>query len=184
MRALAPSLCRVIVIMALLVMPAGIMAQDTEDSDQDYKFSTEELTQMLAPIALYPDALTAQVLMASTYPLEVVEAERWRSRNLQLQGNDLDTALQGKSWDPSVKSLCHFPDLLTSMSDKLDQTRKLGDAFLGQEDNHTDPADQRHEPQQLPPSAAAGVVQAAGSDRDRGQHGGKAEQTAHHGAHH
>ena len=135
MRALVPSLCRVImIIVTLLVIPAGIMAQDTEDSDQDYKFSTEELTQMLAPIALYPDALTAQVLMASTYPLEVVEADRWLSQNLQLKGNDLDTALLNKSWDPSVKSLCHFPDILKSMSEKLDQTRKLGDAFLGQED--------------------------------------------------
>ncbi len=134
MRDLVVSLCGMIVIIALLVIPAGIMAQDAGDSDQDYKFSTEELTQMLAPIALYPDALTAQILMASTYPLEVVEAERWRSQNLQLKGTDLDTALQAKNWDPSVKSLCHFPDILKSMSDKLDQTRKLGDAFLVQEE--------------------------------------------------
>jgi hypothetical protein len=122
------------IIITLLVMPAGIMAQDAGDSDQAYKFSKEELTQMLAPIALYPDALTAQVLMASTYPLEVVEADRWRSQNMQLKGDELDNALQDKNWDPSVKSLCHFPDILKSMSDKLDQTRKLGDAFLGQEE--------------------------------------------------
>jgi len=135
MRALGPALRRVIwIIVTLLVMPGGIMAQDAEDSDQAYKFSREELTQMLAPIALYPDALTAQVLMASTYPLEVVEADRWRSQNRQLKENDLDNALQDKSWDPSVKSLCHFPDILKAMSDKLDQTRKLGDAFLGQEE--------------------------------------------------
>ncbi len=135
MRALAPALRRVVwIVITLLVIPAGIMAQDSGDSAQDYKFSKEELTQMLAPIALYPDALTAQVLMASTYPLEVVEADRWRSQNAQLKGNELDDALQSKSWDPSVKSLCHFPDILKSMSDKLDQTRKLGDAFLGQEE--------------------------------------------------
>ena len=135
MRALAPVLCRAIwIIITLLVMPAGIMAQEAGDSDQEYKFSKEELTQMLAPIALYPDALTAQILMASTYPLEVVEAERWRSQNLQLQGDDLDNALLNMNWDPSVKSLCHFPDILKSMSEKLDQTRKLGDAFLGQEE--------------------------------------------------
>ncbi|MBK5276326.1 MAG: DUF3300 domain-containing protein [Desulfuromonadales bacterium] len=135
MRALIPALCRVILILiTLLVMPAGIMAQDAGDSDQAYRFSKEELTQMLAPIALYPDAMTAQILMASTYPLEVVEADRWRSQNRELKGDDLDSALQNKSWDPSIKSICHFPDLLTSMSDKLDQTRKLGDAFLGQEE--------------------------------------------------
>ena len=135
MRALGPALRRVIwIVITLLVLPVGILAQDAGDSDQAYKFSKEELTQMLAPIALYPDALTAQVLMASTYPLEVVEAERWRSQHKELQGNDLDTALLDKIWDPSVKSLCHFPDILASMSDKLDQTRKLGDAFLGQEE--------------------------------------------------
>ncbi|MFH1028704.1 MAG: DUF3300 domain-containing protein [Pseudomonadota bacterium] len=121
-------------IAALLAMPAGIMAQEAEASDQSYKFSKEELTQMLAPIALYPDALTAQILMASTYPLEVVEADRWKNKNRNLKGDDLDSALQDKTWDPSVKSLCHFPDILAAMSDKLDQTRKLGDAFLSQEE--------------------------------------------------
>ena len=137
MRALARTLCRVrwiVIVIILLVLPAGIMAQEAGNYDQEYKFSKEELTQMLAPIALYPDALTAQILMASTYPLEVVEAERWRGQNLHLEGNDLDAALLDKSWDPSVKSLCYFPDILKSMSDKLDQTRKLGDAFLGQEE--------------------------------------------------
>ena len=135
MRALLTALRRGIwIVIILLALPSGIMAQEAGDSDQTYKFSKEELTQMLAPIALYPDALTAQVLMASTYPLEVVEADRWRSQNLQLKGSDLDDALLNKNWDASVKSLCHFPDLLRSMSDKLDQTRKLGDAFLGQEE--------------------------------------------------
>lgn len=135
MNALLSTLRRLIMIfIALLVMPIGIMAQDADDSDQAYMFGKEELTQMLAPIALYPDALTAQILMASTYPLEVVEAERWSSQNLHLKGDELDNALQSKTWDPSVKSLCHFPDILSSMSDKLDQTRKLGDAFLNQEE--------------------------------------------------
>lgn len=134
MRALAPALYRMIFIIILLVMPAGTMAQVEGNSDQAYKFSKEELTQMLAPIALYPDSLTAQILIASTYPLEVVEADRWRSKNLQLKGDELDAALQNRDWDPGIKSLCHFPDILKSMSDKLDQTRKLGDAFLAQEE--------------------------------------------------
>jgi len=121
-------------IAALLAVPAVMLAQDTGGGSQEYRFSKEELTQMLAPIALYPDALTAQILMASTYPLEVVEADRWRSRNSELQGDELDAALKDKPWDPSVKSLCHFPSVLAAMSDKLDQTRKLGDAFLSQED--------------------------------------------------
>ena len=107
------------IILILLVIPVGIMAQDAGDSDQAYKFSKEELTQMLAPIALYPDALTAQVLMASTYPLEVVEADRWRDQNPQLTGNELDTALQDKPWDPSVKALTAFPTVLGNMDKNL-----------------------------------------------------------------
>ncbi|MEW6107834.1 MAG: DUF3300 domain-containing protein [Nitrospirota bacterium] len=122
-------------IIAILMMPPGIPAQDSGQSVQTEKFKQEELTQMLAPIALYPDSLISQILMASTYPLEVVEAERWLRRNTKLKGDELDEALQEKTWDPSIKSLCHFPEILFAMSDKLDQTRKLGDAFLSQQDD-------------------------------------------------
>ncbi len=121
-------------IIAMLVIPPGIPAQDSGQPEQTDRFREEELAQMLAPIALYPDSLIAQMLMASTYPLEVVEAERWLKQNNDLKGDALNDALQGKTWDPSVKSLCHFPDVLFAMSDKLDQTRKLGDAFISQED--------------------------------------------------
>lgn len=123
------------IIIAMLVLPSGIPAQDPGQPAQTDRFGEEELAQMLAPIALYPDSLIAQILMASTYPLEVVEAERWSSQNKNLQGDQLDEALRGKPWDPSIKSLCHFPDVLFALSDKLDQTRKLGDAFLSQQDD-------------------------------------------------
>jgi hypothetical protein len=123
------------IIIAMLMMPPGMPAQEAGDPEQPARFSKEELVQMLAPIALYPDSLIAQILMASTYPLEVVEAERWLRQNRDLKGADLDNALLEKTWDPSVKSLCHYPDILFAMSDKLDQTRKLGDAFLGQEED-------------------------------------------------
>lgn len=121
------------IVVVLLAIPAGLAAQEQTDMEQADRFSTEELTQMLAPIALYPDALVSQILMASTYPLEVVEAERWLRENRRLKGEELNDALQEKPWDGSVKSLCHYPDLLFSLSDKLDQTRKLGDAFLSQQ---------------------------------------------------
>ena len=98
------------------------------------KFSTAQLEELVAPIALYPDALTVQVLMASTYPLEVVEAARWRGKNKSLQGDAVDKALESQDWDPSVESLTHFPDLLQRMSDNLDWTKDLGDAFLEQKD--------------------------------------------------
>jgi hypothetical protein len=96
-------------------------------------FSQEELDQLLAPIALYPDALLAQVLMASTYPLEVVSAERWVKANPTLKDKALEDALQQQTWDPSVKSLAVFPQVLTMMSEKIDWTQKLGDAFLAQQ---------------------------------------------------
>jgi hypothetical protein len=96
-------------------------------------FSQEELDQLLAPIALYPDALLAQVLMASTYPLEVVEAHRWAQAHSYLAGDQLQAALQEQSWDPSVKGLITVPQVLTMMDEKLDWTEKLGDAFLAQQ---------------------------------------------------
>ncbi len=98
-------------------------------------FSQEELQQLLAPVALYPDALLAQVLMASTYPLEIVQADRWVKANPGLKDKALQDALQKQPWDASVKSLAVFPQVLTMMSDKLDWTQKLGDAFLAQQED-------------------------------------------------
>src|SRR5262252_4196527 len=96
-------------------------------------FKKEEIEQMVAPIALYPDSLIAQILMASTYPLEVVEAERWVKANPNLKEKALEDAMQKQTWDPAVKSLTAFPQVLAMMNDKLDMTQKLGDAFLGQQ---------------------------------------------------
>jgi hypothetical protein len=97
-------------------------------------YTQGELEQMLAPIALYPDALLSQMLMASTYPLEIVEAARWRKENAALEGTALQDALQKQSWDESVKSLTAFPDVLERMNKDLAWTQKLGDAFLGQQE--------------------------------------------------
>jgi hypothetical protein len=96
-------------------------------------FKPEELDQLVAPIALYPDSLLAQVLMASTYPLEIVSAARWVKANPKLKDQALEDALQTQTWDPSVKSLTVFPEVLTMMNEKLDWTQKLGDAFLAQQ---------------------------------------------------
>jgi Protein of unknown function (DUF3300) len=96
-------------------------------------FKPEEIEQFVAPIALYPDSLVSQILMASTYPLEVVQADRWAKANKTLKGEALTRALEAQSWDPSVKSLVNFPQVLAAMSEKLDVTLKLGDAFLAQQ---------------------------------------------------
>jgi len=96
-------------------------------------FKAEELEQLVAPIALYPDALVAQALMASTYPLDIVHAARFAKENAKLGGDQLSEALKQHPWDDSVKSLVSFPQVLAMMSEKLDWTQKLGDAFLAQQ---------------------------------------------------
>ena len=118
----------------ILIFASGKIASGYTGVEDEYRFSRTELVQMLAPIALYPDSLLSQVLMASTYPLEIVEAERWLRKNSRLEGDDLRRALLEKDWDTSVKSLCHFKDVLFALSEKLEQTRNLGDAFLSQEE--------------------------------------------------
>ena len=114
----------------LMAVPPGIFAQDGGGNPV---LKQEELDQLLAPIALYPDSLLTQILMASTYPLEVVQANRWATQNKNMKGDALAKALEEQPWDPSVKSLVNFPQVLTMMSDKLDLTQKLGDAFLNQQ---------------------------------------------------
>ena len=116
----------------LLAIPLQVMAQPAGDSSPK-KLSQEELAQLLAPIALYPDELVSQILMASTYPLEVVQADRWAKSHKQSAGDTLAKQLEKEAWDPSVKSMINFPTVLASMSEKLDVTTKIGDAFLAQE---------------------------------------------------
>ncbi|HEY3275013.1 MAG TPA: DUF3300 domain-containing protein [Syntrophorhabdaceae bacterium] len=113
-----------------LVVPPCSYSQETQPSKV---FKAEELEQILAPIALYPDSLLTQVLMASTYPLEIVQADRWAKQNKSVKGDSLAKGLEAQPWDPSVKSLVNFPEVLSMMSDKIDWTQKLGDAFLAQE---------------------------------------------------
>jgi hypothetical protein len=121
-------------LIALFLMPAAAVAQtDQGAAPAPAPFNNEQLEQIVAPIALYPDPLIAQILMASTYPLEVVQASRFASANPNLKGTQLDEELKKYTWDDSVKSLVAFPQVLTMMNEKLDWTQNLGDAFLGSE---------------------------------------------------
>src|SRR5512136_1834661 len=99
-----------------LTLPAPIVAQETETPAKVFK--QEELDQLMAPIALYPDNVLTQILIASTYPLEVVQAERWMKQNKSLKGDAMTAALEKQPWDASVKALAPFPDVLTMMSEK------------------------------------------------------------------
>ncbi|MEM5364761.1 DUF3300 domain-containing protein [Paraburkholderia azotifigens] len=96
-------------------------------------FKPEEIEALVAPIALYPDSVLAQVLMASTYPLEIVHAARWVKANPNVKGDAAVKAVADQPWDTSVKSMVAFPQILEPMSDKLDWTQRLGDAFLAQQ---------------------------------------------------
>jgi hypothetical protein len=92
-----------------------------------------ELDQMLAPIALYPDSLLAQVLIAATFPDQVVEADGWVKGNPDIKGDALNDALDRKEWDLSVKELARFPQVLDMMAKESAWTQRLGEAFLAQE---------------------------------------------------
>jgi hypothetical protein len=92
----------------------------------------EQLQQLVAPIALYPDALVAQILAAATYPAEVVEADRWMQQHSDLKGKKLADEVNKQSWDPSVKALAQFPSVLANMDKNLSWTSSLGDAYVNQ----------------------------------------------------
>jgi hypothetical protein len=120
---------------ATLAAPAPRSAAVPPAASPTPLLTDAQLAQLVAPIALYPDPLLAQILMASTYPLEVVEAARWVKipANQALTGDALTSALQAQSWDPSVKALVPFPRVLENLSDQLQWTEQLGNAFLAQQ---------------------------------------------------
>ena len=119
--------------LALILVVVVAALPPVAAQDGSALFRPEELEQIVAPIALYPDPLLAQVLMASTYPLEIVQAARFAKANPSMQGDALNEALKQQTWDDSVKSLVAFPQVLTMLNDKLDWTQKLGDAVLAQQ---------------------------------------------------
>jgi hypothetical protein len=94
--------------------------------------SPDQLQSLVAPIALYPDSLVAQILSGATYPTQIVEAERWLQQNRNLQGQDLANAVNQQPWDPSVKALTAFPSVLANMDQNLSWTQALGDAYYNQ----------------------------------------------------
>ena len=131
---------RILICVFVLMLPS--LSGFAQDQPTTRQFSQEELDQMLAPIALYPDSLLAQILMATTYPLEVVQADRWIRANRNLTGDQLNDALDQQDWDPSVKALVPFQQVLSMMDERLEWTQKLGDAFLGQQEEVMDAVQQ------------------------------------------
>ena len=127
-------------LLVLLPFPASAQtpaaAPAVAASEQSLKAG--ELDALVAPIALYPDPLVSLVLMASTYPLEVVQADRWVRENQKFKGDQLKAEVAKQAWDESIKSLVATPDVLSMMSAKLDWTLKLGNAVLAQQSDVMD----------------------------------------------
>lgn len=122
-----------IALMLAALLALGLGSAGRAAAEAPAGFSQPELDQMLAPIALYPDSVLSHVLIAATYPLEVVQAARWSRANRGLEGEYAVAAVEHYPWDPSVMALVAFPDLLARMDADLEWTQRLGDAFLIQE---------------------------------------------------
>jgi len=131
---------KTIITTAWLVLLVGLTALSWQGmaADKAASFTQEELDQMMAPVALYPDSLLSQILMASTYPTQVAEAAAWSKKNPDQKGDAAVKAVEDKSWDPSVASLVAFPQVLDMMGDKPDWVKQMGDAFLDEPDKVMD----------------------------------------------
>src|SRR6516164_1978259 len=112
----------VLLAFSLSLSPHAIAETPAGANSQQQLLSEAELDSLVAPIALYPDALLAQILMASTYPLEIVQAERWTKANKSLKGDKLEEAVANQDWDGSVKALVVTPTVLSLMNGDLDWT--------------------------------------------------------------
>lgn len=167
-------LCSAWIWVLAMLLGASVQAQESQttssagDAEPDQAleevqgFPVDQIEQLVAPIALYPDALLAQILVASTYPLDIVQSSRWVADHSDLEGEELQTAVSNEAWDPSVQALAFFPSVLGYMNDNLDWTQDLGEAFLGQDEEVMD-AIQRlrldaHEAGNLEPSEQQQVI--------------------------
>ena len=142
-RSTLKSIFRTVAASAVLFVPLGMtlaLAQEVQPAgpavQQDVPrtaLSLQQLDNLVAPLALYPDPLLSQVLVAATYPLEVVQANQWLQQNRSLTGTALMDAAKQQNWDPSVQALVAFPDVLARLNQDVQWTTDLGNAFLGQQ---------------------------------------------------
>jgi hypothetical protein len=128
------SVLRAGVLLSLFVTSSFAQAQQPYTATLQPR-SAEDVEQLVAPVALYPDALLAQVLAASTYPTQVVQADRWLKANNGLQGQQLAVAADQQPWDASVKALTAFPSVLSNMDENLSWTTELGEVYFNQQED-------------------------------------------------
>ena len=145
----AGSTLRAAVVLALLICGGGsALAQSPEApaspesaaEDVSAGMPPEQLESLVAPIALYPDALLAQTLVASTYPLEIIQLQQWLTKNPDLEGEALTSALEEQPWDPSIKSMAAVPEVVDRLANDIQWTTDLGNAFLAQQEDVLDAA--------------------------------------------
>src|SRR6185437_13738848 len=126
---------------AILIVPStALFAQQppTAAPAPDQTLTPDQLNDLVAPVALYPDPLLSQVLVAATYPLEVVQSYQWLQKNPGLQGTALTEAAAQQNWDPSIQALVVLPDVLKRLNDDVTWTTNLGNAFLAQQSDVMD----------------------------------------------
>jgi hypothetical protein len=130
---------RVAVIFVVLLSVGSIVrAQDSSQTVESTPLTADALQQLVAPIALYPDSLVAQILAASTYPTQIVEADRWVQEHSNLKDEELADEVDKQSWDPSIKALTPFPSVLANLDTNLSWTSALGDAYFNQQQDVLD----------------------------------------------
>lgn len=138
-----PYLLSILLVLATMPAPANALLMYQEQpapsssgssgySGQGAPMSAQELQSLVAPIALYPDALVAQLLSAATYPDQIAVANAWMQQNKNLTGSALGQAVNGQSWDPSVKALTQFPSVLNNLAQNMVWTSQLGEAYHNQ----------------------------------------------------
>src|SRR5262245_44397420 len=120
---------------AILLVSANVpvLAVQAQTTTQDVKIPADQLDALVAPIALYPDPLLSQTLVASTYPLELMQLQQWLQRNPNLKGKGLADAVAKQPWDPSVQAMAALPDLVKRLTNDIQWTTDLGNAFLAQQ---------------------------------------------------
>lgn len=127
-----------VVLMVLREPALWALAQPASGIPQPSKIPSDQLDSLVAPIALYPDPLLAQVLAASTYPLEVVQLQQWLEQNKELKDKTLADAVAKQPWDPSIQALAALPDVVKRLANDIQWTTDLGNAFLAQESDVMD----------------------------------------------
>ena len=140
LRSLVAILCAVALVPgdAIAYAPQQSSAPASAPASQSARIPPEQLDSLVAPIALYPDPLLAQVLAASTYPLEIILLQRWLEKNKNLKDKALADAVSKQPWDPSVQALAALPDVVKRLGDDIQWTTDLGNAFLAQQSDVMD----------------------------------------------